>query len=102
MMNGRETHQHGPGIVADLEPYRRLIETQRALIEMARKHEQTRRECDALREIMARQVMKRPSWTQFMFHRVQQSLFRVIKRLPPVTAAEPGFDALNDKQPFSC
>ena len=34
----------------DLEPYRRLIELQKQMIELAQQHERTKRECTALRE----------------------------------------------------
>jgi len=37
----------------DLEPYRRLVELQKQMIEMAQQQEQSKRKCDALREQMA-------------------------------------------------
>jgi len=33
----------------NLEPYRRLVELQKQMIELAQQHEQARRECEALR-----------------------------------------------------
>jgi hypothetical protein len=36
----------------DLEKYRRLVELQKQMIDLARRYEQTKRECDALREKM--------------------------------------------------
>ncbi len=39
-----------------LESYRRLIELQKQMIELSQHHEQSRRECDALRDVVAREV----------------------------------------------
>lgn len=42
-----------------LESYRRLIELQKQMIELSQQHEQSRRECEALREVVAREVAER-------------------------------------------
>jgi hypothetical protein len=44
-----------------LESYRRLIELQKQMIELSQHHEQSRRECDALRAVVAREVAARHS-----------------------------------------
>ena len=44
-----------------LESYRRLIELQKKMIELSQYHEQSRRECDALRDVVAREVAARHS-----------------------------------------
>ena len=44
-----------------LESYRRLIELQKQMIELSQYHEQSRRECDALRDVVAREVAARHS-----------------------------------------
>lgn len=40
----------------DLEPYRRLVELQKQMIELAQQHEQSRRECEALRTQVAEEI----------------------------------------------
>ena len=42
-----------------LESYRRLIKLQKEMIELSQQHERSRRECDALREVVAREVSAR-------------------------------------------
>ena len=44
-----------------LESYRRLIELQKQMIELSQQHEKSRRECEALRDVVAREVAARRS-----------------------------------------
>ncbi len=44
-----------------LGSYRRLIELQKQMIELSQQHERSRRECDALRDVVAREVAERRS-----------------------------------------
>jgi hypothetical protein len=48
-------------VATDLESYRRLIELQKQMIELSQHHERSRRECDALRDVVAREVAERRS-----------------------------------------
>ena len=43
----------------DLEPYRRLVELQRQMIELVRQHQKTKSECAALREQLVDEMTKR-------------------------------------------
>jgi hypothetical protein len=81
----------------DLEPYRRLIEVQKQLAEMARQHEQARRECDALRERMAREMFESIRWQDKLRYRAH----KILRRLPRITAREV-LRILNHKEPSSC
>ena len=72
----------------DLEPYRRLIHIQKQLAEMAKQNEQTKRECDALREQMAREVVESLRSRSGLRHRLRTSAFRLLERLPRILAAE--------------
>jgi hypothetical protein len=85
----------------DLEPYRRLIEVQKQLAEMARKHEQARRECEALRERMAREVFESIRWQDKLRYRLRLRAHKILRRLPRLTARDV-FRILNLKEPFSC
>jgi hypothetical protein len=46
-----------PGI-ADLAPYRRLVELQKQMIELSQQHERCRREYDTLRDVVSREVAR--------------------------------------------
>lgn len=43
-----------------IESYRRLIELQKQMIVLSQQHERARRECEALRDTVAREVAARP------------------------------------------
>jgi hypothetical protein len=73
MLQDKKKTQTAEGLVDDLEPYRRLIELQKQMIELVRQHERTRRECTVLREQLLKE-MTRP-------RRSRRSLRRGIKRL---------------------
>ena len=66
----------------DLEPYRRLVELQKQMIELAQQHEQTKRRRDALREQMVREAFDRQPVSRSLRHRLQQSAAKLLKRVP--------------------
>jgi hypothetical protein len=88
--------------VDDLAPYRRLVELQKQMIELAEQHEQSKRRRDALRELMAREVIDRQPVRRGLRHRLQRSAAKLLKRVPGFAAGKPNFGALNPKQPSSC
>jgi hypothetical protein len=102
MVNGEGMPQITKQNVDDLEPYRRLVEIQKQLIEMANQHEQGRRACDALREQVTREVMASVRGGGRLRHRISQSASRLFKRLPRNMTAGTFFRSLNNKQTFSC
>ena len=72
-----------PKVVGDnLEPYRRLVELQRQMIELAEQHEETRRRRDALQEQMVRENaihrLDGPGWR----FRLQQSAAWLFRQIP--------------------
>jgi len=85
----------------DLEPYRRLLEIQKQLVRMSQEHEQTKRECQALRQRAAREWFEAERRKGTLRHRVRRSAFKLLKRLPRLTAAEL-FRMANNKQTSSC
>jgi hypothetical protein len=53
--NGKDVRV-GKRVGNNLEAYRRLVELQKQMIELAQKHEQARRECEALRAQIEHEV----------------------------------------------
>ena len=89
-------------VADDLGPYRRLVELQKQMIELAQQHEQSKRRRDALREQMVREVTDRRPVRRGLRHRLQQSGAKLLKRVPGFAAGKPSLDTLNHKQPSSC
>jgi hypothetical protein len=85
----------------DLAPYRRLVELQKQMIELAQQHEQSKRQHNALREQMMREITgRRPR--RGLRHHLQRSASNLLKRVPGFAAEKPALGALNHKQPLSC
>ena len=102
MANGDEMLEISKRVGDDLEPYRRLIEIQKELVEMSKQHEQTRRECDALRELVTREMIESLPWRGKLRHHLRQSASRLLRRPSRRANAKPPIPTLNPKQPFSC
>jgi hypothetical protein len=49
-------------VAADREPYRRLIDLQKQMIELVQRHERTKQECIALREQLLEEMAKPRRW----------------------------------------
>jgi seryl-tRNA synthetase len=69
-------------VAEDLEPYRRLVELQKQMIELAQQHEQSKRKRDALREQMTRAAANRLPGRHGLRHRLQRSAAELLKRVP--------------------
>jgi hypothetical protein len=78
------------------------VELQKQMIELAQRHEQTKRRRDALREQMMREVPDRRPVRRGLRHRLQQSGAKLLKRMPGFAAGKPKLGAFNHKQPSSC
>ena len=103
MQRGREHKSNAKQAGDELEPYRRLLEIQKQLVEMAEQHEQTKRECAALREQVAREMLEPRRWKTDM-RRLQRSAARLLRRLSrgaPKTRTAPSSDS-NTNQNFPC
>jgi len=90
-----------PGVKAaakDLEPYRRLVDLQKQMIELARQHEHAKRRRDALHEQMAREAADRQHDRRSLRHRLQRSAARLLKRVSGLTAEKPEPGASNHKR----
>ncbi len=86
----------------DLLPYRRLVELQKQMIEMAHQHEQARRACDALREQVAFEIIARQRARRSPLHRFQQSTLRLCKRLATLALGAASFNPFRSTRPSSC
>jgi hypothetical protein len=102
MFRGRNENPGMKKVADDLEPYRRLVELQKQMIELAQQHEQSKRQCDALREQMVREVTNRRPVRRGLRHRLRQSGAKLLKRVPGFAAGKTNFGAFNHKQPSSC
>jgi hypothetical protein len=71
-----------------LESYRRLIELQKQMIELSQHHERCRRECEALREVVAREVMEQARARQSPAGRLRASALKLFKRSPIALARQ--------------
>jgi len=49
-------------VAEDLEPYRRLIDLQKQMIELVRQHERTKQECAVLRERLLEEMTRPRRW----------------------------------------
>ena len=80
---GQTTQQTKP-VGDDLLPYRRLVELQKQMIEMAHQHKQAKCACHGLREQMALEITARQRARQSRLHRLRYSasgLFRGLSSL---------------------
>jgi len=97
--------KENPGLMMvaeDLEPYRRLVELQKQMIELAEQHEQTKRKRDALRELMAHAVPGRSPGHRGLRHRLQRSAVQWLKHVPGFANGKSRLDTVSAKQPLSC
>jgi predicted nucleic acid-binding Zn-ribbon protein len=97
MARGKETLQNGKQVADDLEPYRRLIEIQKQLVHLSKQHEATRREFDALRERVARELTEAPRAKAGVSQRLRRSVAKLLKQLSRITIVEKPARTLNHK-----
>ena len=74
----------------DLEPYRRLVELQKQMIELSQQHDHTKRRRDALREQMTREAVARKPVRRGLRHHLQRSAASLLKRVSGFTAEKAG------------
>ena len=102
MTRNGNNHAEAKTVVDDLEPYRRLVELQKQMIELAQQHEQAKRRRDAVHEQMVREVTNRRHRRRGWRHHLQQSAAKWLQRVPGFAAEKNGSDAFNDKESLSC
>jgi len=69
-------------VAGDLEPYRRLVDLQKQMIELAQQHEQSKRKRDALHEQMVSEAADRRHDRRSLRHRLQRSAAKLLRRVP--------------------
>lgn len=97
MAKGKETLHNGTQVTDDLEPYRRLIEVQKQLVNLSKKHEATRREYDALRERVARELAAAPRARAGMPQRLRRSVSKLLKQWSRFALADRSARRVNHK-----
>jgi hypothetical protein len=102
MFRGRNENPGMKKVADDLEPYRRLVELQKQMIELAQQHEQSKRRRDALRDQMVREVADRRPVRRGLRHRLQQSAVRLLQRVPGFATEKPDQGTFTNKQSSSC
>ena len=75
---GQSTQKLKP-VGDDLLPYRRLVELQKQMIEMANQHEHAKRACHGLRARMALEIVARQRARQSPIYRFRQTVSAVSK-----------------------
>ena len=86
----------------DLEPYRRLVELQKQMIELAQQHEQSRRKRDALHQQIVRDGAGFRRNGATLRSQMQQSAGRLLKRVSGWTWKKPELTRPPQKEPLSC
>jgi hypothetical protein len=89
-------------VAVDLEPYSRLVELQKQMIELAQQHEQSKRKRDALREQMTFEAANRIPGHRGLRHRLQRSAARWLKRVPGFAPEKTGPATANTRELLSC
>ena len=86
---------NGDGLAA----YRRLIELQKQMIELGQQHEQSKRECAALRAQVAREVSTHRSVRLSVSYRLRESAARLLRRMPGLSVTTGPLNVFKNKQP---
>ncbi len=90
MFQGRNENPGMKKVADDLAPYRRLVELQKQMIELAQQHEQSKRRRDALRDQMVREVVNRRPLRRGWQHQLQQSAAKLLQCVPGFAAEKTG------------
>jgi len=88
MFRDDEQLERAKPAVTGLESYRRLIELQKEMIELSQHHERSRRECDALRDVVAREVVEQARVRQSPMGRFRASAGKWFKHSPLALARQ--------------
>jgi regulator of replication initiation timing len=82
----------------NLEPYQRLVELQKQMIQLAQQNERARQECAELRERLAGEIIRRTGTPA----KLRQKVNQVFSRTTGKTAAKSQLVSLGFKQPSPC
>ncbi len=92
MLGAGESTQKMKPVGDELLPYRRLVELQKQMIEMANQHEHAKRACHGLREQMALEIIARQRARQSPIHRLRQSASTVSKLVADLAGSAAQFN----------
>ncbi|HVU28211.1 MAG TPA: hypothetical protein VHG71_10820 [Verrucomicrobiae bacterium] len=88
MAQGVEEIQRPDQVASDLEQYRRLVELQKQMIELARQNKLAAQKCDVLRERVSAEIIVRNQKRIEPHQLLREKLIGLLKRFPKFTAAE--------------
>lgn len=97
-----QTRQKTKPVGDDLLPYRRLVELQKQMIEMANQHEQAKRACHGLREQMALEMTARQRARQSRLHRLRHAASGVFKLVSGLAGNAAQFNPFRSTPDSSC
>jgi regulator of replication initiation timing len=83
--------------VDDIESYRRLVELQKQIIEVAQQNEYTKLACTQLRERVASEVLSRPQAGRISRQKPVEILIE-----PPISPAKPDLMSLVTREQPTC
>ena len=87
-MSRADEARTGERVKKDLEPYRRLVELQKQMIQLSQHHEQSRRECEVLHVKVEREISARLRGNPTLNQRLRTAVLR--------------FSWFNRKESLSC
>ena len=91
MVQGEDQNEHDQPKISGLDSYHRLIELQKQMIALSNQYEKAKRECDALRDEVAREVAGQIRARKGLRHRLRQSAVRYLG----LFRASPAFGLVN-------
>ena len=97
MSEGDNEHSGAKTAAKDIEPYRRLVNLQKQMIELAQQHELTKRRRDSLREQITREAVDRRRDRRGLRYRFQQAGARFLKQMARFVTVNTGPGASNHK-----
>jgi hypothetical protein len=98
MEQGIKDIQADAQLANHLEPYQRLVELQKQMIELAQQNERAKQECAELREQVAVEAI-----TRMGPHRdLRQKATKALRKLPGMTVAKSNLVSLIIKEPSTC
>jgi regulator of replication initiation timing len=98
MEQGIQEFRANAPLAGQLEPYQRLVELQKQMIELAQQNERTKQECAKLRERLATEMTSPTKPRQGLRHRAN----RALKKLPGATAVKSNLVSLILKEASTC
>ncbi|HVU08434.1 MAG TPA: hypothetical protein VHG89_07815 [Verrucomicrobiae bacterium] len=102
MAQGAEEIQRPDQVASDLEQYRRLVELQKQMIELAQQNKLAAQKCDALRERVSAEIIVRRQKRAEASQILHKKLISFLKRFPKFTNTESNLNESKMKEILPC